>query len=175
MEILVAFRILCAVRCVAAEHTYYTLHRLQGIRNILARVVAGPFTSSAYLSSSDILYHLHWLPIDLRVKFKLAKLAFTSCSSSSPPYLASLVSPCTPSRNIRSSNTHLLTVPEYRLQIAKRGLREAAPTLFNSLRLDVTTATSLSVLLPILKLLISSPHFPPSNRDVHIAGGLQGL
>jgi hypothetical protein len=122
------------------------IHRFQRIQNIFARVVAGPSTSSAYSSSSiDLLYHLHWLPIDSHIKFKLAKLAFISCSSSSPPCLASLVSRCTPSRKLRSSNTHLLTVPKYRPQIATRSFRVAAPTIFNSLPHDVRTAPSLSV------------------------------
>jgi hypothetical protein len=64
------------------------IHWLQRIQSILACVVAGPSTSSAYSSSSlDLLYHLDWLPIDSRIKFKLANLALISCSSSSPPYL----------------------------------------------------------------------------------------
>jgi hypothetical protein len=121
------------------------IHRLQRVKNILARVVAGLSTSSAYSSSSDLPYHFHWLPIDFCITFKLAKLVYTSCSSSSPPCLASLVSPCTPSHNLCSSNTHLLTVPKYRLQIATRGFRVAALTIFNSLPHDVTTASSLSV------------------------------
>jgi Reverse transcriptase (RNA-dependent DNA polymerase) len=62
--------------------------RHQRIQNILARVVAGPSTTSADSSSSYLLYHLHWLPIDSRIKFRLAKLAFISCSSSSPHFLA---------------------------------------------------------------------------------------
>jgi hypothetical protein len=127
------------------------IHRLQRIQNILARVVAGRSITSAYCNSSDLLYQLHWLPIDFRLKFKLAKLAYISCSSSSPPYLASLVSSYTPSRALRSINTHLLTVPKFRLQIATRGFRVAAPTVFNSLPHDVRTASSLSVFTSRLK------------------------
>jgi hypothetical protein len=56
------------------------IHRLQHIQNILARVVARPSTMTAYSSSSDLLYHLHWLPIDFCTKFKLAKVAFISYS-----------------------------------------------------------------------------------------------
>jgi hypothetical protein len=98
------------------------IHRLQHIQNILTRVVAGPSTSFAYSSSSiDLLYHLYWLPVDSRIKFKLAKLAFISCSSSSLPNLASLASPYTAFCDIRSSNTHLLSVHKYRLQTATRG------------------------------------------------------
>jgi hypothetical protein len=46
------------------------MHRLQRIQNILARVVAGPSIMSAYSSSSYVLYHMYWLPIDFRTKFK---------------------------------------------------------------------------------------------------------
>lgn len=136
---------------VCRRRTYVWLER---IPNILTRVVAGPSITSVCSTSSDFIYHLHWLPIDFRIKFKLAKLAFTFCSSSSPPYLASLVRPYTPSRDLRSSNTHLLTVLKYRLQIATRGFRVAAPTTFNSLpheSHDVRTASSLSVFISRLK------------------------
>jgi hypothetical protein len=122
--------------------------RLQCIQNIL---VAGPSIMSAYSSFSDLLYHLHWLPIDFRAQFKLAKLAFISCSSSFPSYLASLVRPYTQSRNLCSSNTHLLTVPKNRLQIVTRGFRAAAPTIFNYPPHDVRTASSLSFFTQHLK------------------------
>jgi hypothetical protein len=132
----------CPVRCVAEEPTY----RLQRIQNILMRDVAGPSITYAYSYSSysDFLHRMNWLPIDFRIKFKLDKLAFIFCSSSSPPHLTSLISPYTPSRSLYSSNAHL-TVPKYRLKIAASGFRVAAPTMFNSLLHDVRTAFSLSV------------------------------
>ena len=127
------------------------IHRLQRIQNIIVRVVVGHSITSAFCNSSDLLCHLHWLPTDLRLKFKLAKLAFISCSSSSPPYLVSLVSLYTPCV-LRSSNTHILTVPKFRLQIAPaRGFRVAAPAVFNSLPHDVRTASSLPVFTSRLK------------------------
>jgi hypothetical protein len=123
--------------------------------------VSAPICSS---SSLDLLYLLHWLPNDFRIKFKLVKLAFTSRSSSFPPYLASLVSPYTPSRNLRSSNTHLLTVPTYRLQRATRDFRAAAPIQYLILfRTTSEPPPPYLFLLPILKLFISNRLFRPSS------------
>jgi hypothetical protein len=106
----VAKTVACSIVGARLDYTYSVLnsvtqkniHRLQRIQNILARVVAGPSTTSPYSSFSGLIYYLHWLPIDFRIKFKLAKLAFISCSSSSPPCLASLISPYIPSRDLRS-------------------------------------------------------------------------
>jgi hypothetical protein len=90
------------------------IHRLQRIQNSLARVVLGPSITSAYSTSSDLLY---FPALATYLKLKLAKLAFVFCSSSSPPYFASLVSPYIPSRNLGSSNTHLLIVHTYGLHV----------------------------------------------------------
>jgi hypothetical protein len=40
-----------------------------------------------YCNSSHSSCHLHWIPVDFRVMFKLAKFAFISCSASSVPYI----------------------------------------------------------------------------------------
>jgi hypothetical protein len=73
-------------------------------------------------------------------------LNLRSFSAPHPPLLiSSFVGPYTPSRDLRSINARLLTVPKYRLKIATRGFRVAAPTIFNSLPHDIRTASSLSV------------------------------
>jgi len=41
-------------------------------------------------SSFFIPKELHWLPIDARMKFKIATLTFKALNTSNPPYLASL-------------------------------------------------------------------------------------
>ena len=56
------------------------INRLQRVQNALARVVTYqrpcPYTSP--LSSTALLQNLHWLPIEWRVHFKLATLAYTN-------------------------------------------------------------------------------------------------
>ena len=59
----------------------------------LARVVTGKRYTDPSVS---ILKELHWLPIDARVKFKIATLTFKALNAGNPPYLASLLHRHTP-------------------------------------------------------------------------------
>ena len=45
-----------------------------------------PYTSP--LSSTALLQNLHWLPIEWRVHFKLATLAYKALHNGQPPYLS---------------------------------------------------------------------------------------
>ena len=55
--------------------------RLQRIQNSLARVVMRvPLRSY----SAVLLYELHWLPVEFRIKFKLACLTYKALSTSTP-------------------------------------------------------------------------------------------
>ena len=41
------------------------------------------------VSSSDVLYSLHWLPVRRRIEFKMATLCFKAVKFGNPPYLNS--------------------------------------------------------------------------------------
>ena len=99
---------------------------------MIARVVAGHAVPRD-IHSSGILQHLHWLPVEQRIKFNLAMLTHNILSSSQPAYLCSLLSHRTPTRSLRSANTNLLSVPRVRTTFASRGFSVAAPTVWNSL------------------------------------------
>jgi hypothetical protein len=64
--------------------------RLQRMQNALARVVLGQ-SASHFISTRSMLKDLHWLPIEYRIKFKIAKLAYNARVSSAPVYLSSLL------------------------------------------------------------------------------------
>ena len=51
---------------------------------------------------SPHLASLHWLPIDSRIKYKLACICYNSLSTNSPPYLSDLLTVYTASRQLRS-------------------------------------------------------------------------
>ena len=71
------------------------ISRLQRIQNALARCVVD---SKLHLNSNASLQHLHWLPVDYRIKFKIAKFAFLASTSATSSYLNSLVARYSPSR-----------------------------------------------------------------------------
>ena len=103
------------------------------------------------IHSFGILQHLHWLPVEQRIKFKLAMLTHNILSSSQPAYLRSLLSHHTPTRSLRSANTNLLSVPRVRTTFASRGFSVAAPTVWNSLPPTIRNSSSTYTFRRLLK------------------------
>src|ERR1043165_8967557 len=66
------------------------LNRLKHIQNSLACVV---LRVPLRTNSSVLLHQLHWLPVEFRIKFKLACLTYKALSTSTPPYLHSILTP----------------------------------------------------------------------------------
>ena len=79
------------------------IHRLQRMQNTLARVVLGS-SAAKFSHSIDMLRYLYWLPVEYRIKFKLAKLAFNTSNNSVPSYLTCLVYDYVPGRSLRSNH-----------------------------------------------------------------------
>ena len=76
------------------------LHRLQKVQNNAAcLILKAPKTDHITLH----LRTLHWLPIDVRIKYKLCSLCFGAITSTGPVYLSDLHKIYTPSRQFRSS------------------------------------------------------------------------
>ena len=72
------------------------IHKLQRVQNVIAKLVC-----AGNARSSDALCSLHWLPINQRIKFKLASLTFKLLQRQSPSYLVSLIIPYMPCRLVR--------------------------------------------------------------------------
>ena len=88
--------------------------KLQRIQNALARVVT-------YTKRTEhihpVLEQLHWLPVERRVEFKVAILAYKVRSTGSPVYLKSSVTDYLPARQLRSSGQLLLNKSQTRTMI----------------------------------------------------------
>src|SRR6218665_3365155 len=67
--------------------------RLQRVQNSLAHVV---LCVPLRTCSSVLLHQLHWLPVEFRIRFKLACLTYKSLSTSKPTYLHARLTPYTP-------------------------------------------------------------------------------
>ena len=48
------------------------IHKLQRVQDTLSRLVI----NQSNISSAERIYNIHWLPIDLRINFKLAPLTY---------------------------------------------------------------------------------------------------
>ena len=75
--------------------------RLQKVQNNAARLILG-ISKREHISPH--LASLHWLPIDLRIKYKLVCICYNCMSTNSPPYLSDLLTVCTAARQLRSSS-----------------------------------------------------------------------
>ena len=123
------------------------IHRLQQILNYAARLVK----LSSDETTREKLISLHWLPIDQRIKFKVALLVHKALNDLAPSYISDLLTPYTPSRCLRSSNQYLLSEHKSKLRYGDRAFQISAPKLWNSLPLDIRTEKSLNNFKKVLK------------------------
>jgi len=82
--------------------------KLQSAQNSLNRVV---LPSLRYLSASEWLCYLHWLPVHNQIQFKIATLTYKTLATCQPSYLYNLLQLHQPSPALRSSTQQLLQVP----------------------------------------------------------------
>ena len=132
-----------------------SINRLQRIQNALARVVVPSVKRTDHITPT--LRDLHWLPVNTRITFKIASITFKTLQSQRPSYLFDLLTLHKPSRNLRSSDLHLLTVPFVKTAFGRRSFSYAAPVIWNSLPLQLRMSTSLSSFHRGLKTFL----FPP--------------
>ena len=107
------------------------LQKLQAIQNSAARIVSRTRKNE---SISPILRALHWLPVQLRVTFKILLFAYQCFHGIAPSYLSDLLVKYEPRRNLRSSQKDLYVVPQISTNFyGKRSFGHAAPDLWNGL------------------------------------------
>ena len=104
-----------------------SVDRLQKVQNSLARVVDPSVRRHHHITPT--LKKLQWLQIHQRIHFKIASLTFKTLQNLQPSYPSDLLTPYVPSRNLRSLDKHLLTVPDIRSANGRRSFTFAAPTI----------------------------------------------
>ena len=104
--------------------------KLQRAQNSIARIVTG---TSRFDHIQPVLKKLHWLPVDCRIKFKVAMLVYKIYQTSRPAYLSDFIHERAVELASRSSNMHHKEVPRRKLETGKRAFRYATPTIWNNL------------------------------------------
>ena len=118
----------------------YQLKKLKRIQYAAARVllqkrIFGPMT--------PIILDLHWLPIPLRINFKILLLVYKCLNGLAPKYLSELIKLKSPARSLRSSNKVLLECPKSNtVTYGDRAFSVIAPKIWNPLPLYIKEATS---------------------------------
>ena len=125
------------------------IKRLQCIQNTAAKLLSG---AKKFDHVTPILKELHWLPVRFRVMYKYLTLTYKAIEGSSPVYLAVLIDVYVPPARLRSADDrHLLYEPLARKKCGSRAFQNAAPSLWNSLPLDIRSCPSLSLFQAALK------------------------
>ena len=79
-------------------------------------------------------------------------LTFKARAKLAPQYIQDLINDFTPQRNLQSGSKCLLETPNYNLEsYGKRAFSVAAPSLWNSLPMELKTSTSIDIFKKKLK------------------------
>ena len=123
------------------------LKKLQRVQNCAARVVA---KTKRRDHITPVLYSLHWLPISMRIKFKVLLICFKCLNGLAPMYLSELLELNIPGRTLRNRNNTLKT----KRSSSKSGdqcFSIYGPLLWNSLPEKLRTMNNLNAFRKSLK------------------------
>ena len=135
----------------------YIIRKLQRIQNAAAKIITN---SKKYDHVTPLLETLHWLPVEERIKFKIAKITYNCLKKLAPNYLCALVKPYKPNRTLRSIEQNLLTIPKTNTKtLGNKSFYVAAPTVWNSLPLEIRNSESLDIFKSRLKTYLFNSYF----------------
>ncbi len=133
------------------------LQRLQSIQNYAARLI---FCRSIFDHVTPLLQKLHWLPVSMRIDFKILLITYKAVHLSNPPYFApnsefSILRFKTPTRNFRHQDELLLEIPRsHSAKMGDRAFSIYAPKLWNSIPYSIRSAPSINIFKNRLKTLL---------------------
>ena len=127
----------------------------------LSRWAYGTYT---LLSFTDLVVlsaiQLHWLPIRMRISFKICTYMFKAIHGLGPEYINCVVERYMPVRARRSSyNGILLKVTVPRKTIGLSSFTVTGPQMWNDLPIDVRSAQSLTAFRKRLKTCLFRRHY----------------
>ena len=133
------------------------LDKLQKLQNYAARVV---MKKTMREHVTPMLKHLHWLPVHARIDYKIAVIIYKCINNLAPSYLAHIVEPYVPSRNLRSSNLNLIKQHKSKFKtLGDRALKIHASSVWNSLPLNIKNSSSLDIFKNNLKTHLFSLNY----------------
>ena len=133
------------------------LRKLQVLQNSCARLITD---AGRRQHITPLLKRLHWLPVSMRIMFKLCVVIYKFTIHSAPDYVSDLLSIHESVRPLRHSNDLQLNVPFTRdHSLFNRCFIYFAPRLWNQLPASVRTATSIETFKKHLKTHLFTHHF----------------
>ena len=133
----------------------YLLKKLQLLQNAAARMI---IKAPKNCHITPVLRDLHWLPVHMRIQYKILLTVFKALNGLAPVYLEQLlVKRSNSSRSTRLNNNNVLVVRSHKDMTAtwgERNFRYCAPFLWNKLPANLRTCDSLNVFKVNLKTLL---------------------
>ncbi len=106
-------------------------HWLQHVQNSAARILTKTRKRDHI---PPVKASLHWLPVTLRMDFKILSLVFKAQNGLAPSYLSDCLSEYAPNRSLRSLNAGLLNVPHMSgKKFGEAAFCSYAPKIWNAL------------------------------------------
>ena len=129
---------------------------MQHTQNAAARLIT---FAKKYDHITPVLKQLHWLPIEMRIIYKICLLAYKAQHDLAPAYLCSLLKPYSTQRSLRSNKKNLLDEHRTGNKYGGMAFENAAPKLTNSLPQDIRQASSLESFKSALKTCLFRRYF----------------
>jgi hypothetical protein len=128
------------------------ISKLQRIQNTAARLVNRSKKSEHI---TPILRKLHWLPIKLRINYKILLITYKALNGIAPDYISNLLTPYKPARSLRSSGQNLLFTPNSNTATyGDRAFSISAPKLWNTLPQNIRNADNINSFKSKLKTFL---------------------
>ena len=150
----------CAVY-VFIDYTFYTTQMRYFKNSLLLVTSALSEKSPPFARSIPLLRSLHWLPVRLRILFKINLLTYKTLREKQPVYLHSMLAASIPSRPLRSNNDNSLSIPRVQTDTGARAFHSCASSLWNNLPLSVCSVISVATFKKYLKTNLFDLAFSP--------------
>ena len=103
------------------------IDRLQYVQNCAAQLVTRTWSSEHI---TPVLRRLHWLPVRQWITYEIVLLMYKALNGMASKYIADLLQPYTPMKQLQSSSKNLLVTPKSHLKFySDRSFQIAAPRL----------------------------------------------
>ena len=131
---------------------------LQRLQNIAARIVS---RTSKFEHITPVMYELHWLPVEMRIRFKLLLLVYQCVQQTAPTYLCELVHEKKKSKyGIPSYELDHLHIPDSETKTyGDRAFCFNGPREWNKLSLEIRQSKSVEVFKTKLKTLLFKEYY----------------